>query len=240
VPTKTKRLRYARKFLRGLASLGLIPVPPNLLDRLRFKASVRDIPMPDAAEISRVIGEAPGQLKLHMLLMLNCGFTQVDISDLRQDEVDWERGRIRRKRSKTRDQESVPVVDDPLWAGTFSLLRKYRQGDGELALRTESGRAWVRDSIDSSGRRHKVDVIASNYAHLRRRLSTPVLLKSLRKAGASLLADHREYAPFKERYLGHALASIADRHYVAGGAGQEHFDEAIRWLGERFDFAPHV
>jgi hypothetical protein len=39
-------------------------------------------------------------LTLHLLLMANCGFTQQDVSDLSQDEVDWQLGTITRKRSK--------------------------------------------------------------------------------------------------------------------------------------------
>ena len=51
--------------------------------------------------------------------MINCGMTQVDIADLQPKEVDWDRGRIRRKRSKTDDHEQVPTVDYALWPRTW-------------------------------------------------------------------------------------------------------------------------
>ena len=67
--------------------------------------------------------------------MLNCGMTQRDISDLKDEEVDWNAGRIRRKRSKTANHDNVPVVEYLLWPRTFDLLKEYRSG-GELVLLT--------------------------------------------------------------------------------------------------------
>ena len=43
--------------------------------------------------------------------MANTGMTQTDVSDLHPSEVDWERGRVTRKRSKTEDRASVPTVE---------------------------------------------------------------------------------------------------------------------------------
>jgi len=63
-----------------------------------------------------------GRTRLYILLMLNTGCTQVDISELKQSEVDWQRGRITRKRSKTAKHESAPVVEYPLWQETFVLI----------------------------------------------------------------------------------------------------------------------
>ncbi|NTV80798.1 MAG: hypothetical protein HGA24_05170, partial [Candidatus Aminicenantes bacterium] len=58
--------------------------------------------------------------------MLNCGMTQKDVSDLLVSEVDWDEGRIIRKRSKTADVENVPVVNYLLWPETIRLLRQER------------------------------------------------------------------------------------------------------------------
>ena len=80
------------------------------------------------SEVQTLIEAAPGQLKLHLLLMLNCGFTQQDVADLGQEEVDWLAGMISRRRSKTGDHVTVPMVSYRLWPETFELLRRFRSG----------------------------------------------------------------------------------------------------------------
>ena len=233
VEYKKKRLRYARSFITWLAEKGLATVPPNLNSRrYRFKGGARKIATIDVEIVKKMVREAPGQLRLHILLMMNCGMTQIDISDLRQVEVDWGRGRIVRKRSKTDHFDQVPEVDYLLWGETWELLLKYRQPQGDRVLLTESGKPWVRDSIDAIGKRRKVDVIASNYAHLKRRLKVDEPLKRLRKTSSTLLGEHPFYGRFAQHFLGQSPRSIADRHYVKPSI--ELFDEAVRWLGSQY------
>ena len=146
VATKKKRILYARSLIRWMASKGAIPLPSNLNERrYGFKDSHPAVAMPDLKEIRRIVGAATGQLRLHMLLMLNCALTQIDVANLRQDEVDWEHGRIKRKRTKTKSKKAVPVVNYPLWSETWALLKQFREPSGDLVLRTHSGKAWVRD-----------------------------------------------------------------------------------------------
>ena len=231
VATKKKRILYARSLIRWMASKGAIPLPSNLNERrYGFKDSHPAVAMPDLEEIRRIVGAATGQLRLHMLLMLNCAFTQIDVANLRQDEVDWEHGRIKRKRTKTKSKKAVPVVNYPLWSETWALLKQFREPSGDLILRTHSGKAWVRDEIDSEGKRHKTDQIRTNYGHLRRKLGAKLSLSKLRKVGASLLADNREYAVLAQRFLGHAPTSMAEQRYIGNDAGQESFDEAVDWV----------
>jgi integrase len=214
-----------------MASKGVIPLPPNLNERrYGFKEAHPAVAMPDLGEIRRVVGAATGQLRLHLLLMLNCAFTQIDVANLRQDEVDWENGRINRKRTKTKSKKAVPVVNYPLWSETRSLLERFRQPTGDLVLRTHSGKAWVRDEIDPVGKRHKTDQIRTNYGHLRRKLNSKLSLSKLRKVGASLLADEREYAVFAQRFLGHAPTTMAEKRYIGNHAGQDSFDKAVDWI----------
>lgn len=88
VEYKKKRLRIAKTFIAWLAEKGMSPAPPNLHSRRhRFGGGPRSIPTIPLAEVRSLIAEAPGQLKLHLLLMANAGMTQTDISDLRPGEV---------------------------------------------------------------------------------------------------------------------------------------------------------
>jgi len=193
------------------------------------------VPTLDTQTVRKLVDAAPGQLKLHLLLMANCGMTQQDISDLRPSEVDWERGRIVRKRSKTRDQSAkVPTVHYPLWPPTRDLLRQYGRRDGDHVLLTEGGRTWVRDALKPDGTRHRVDAIRSNYAHVARRLGLTAPLKLLRKTSASLLETHEIHGRYAPHFLGHAPRSVADKHYI--DPSQDLFDRAVAWLGERYGF----
>jgi integrase len=163
--------------------------------------------------------------------MLNCGMYAGDISDLKPSEVDWKLGRICRKRSKTKQIESCPTVDYPLWSRTFDLLRTYGRQDGERVFLNRNGNPLVQQCFKGNGKAKNQDSIYDVY----RRLSggkggKP--LKALRKTGASLLDSHDVYLHCVEHYLAHAAKSVTDRSYR--NYSQERFDSAIKWLGSQF------
>jgi integrase len=233
IETKKKRYRYARTLVEWLAGKDLIAEPKNLRNRkFRFQGGQRAVPTLTTAEVRALIEAAPGQLKLHLLLMLNCGYTQTDLANLRPDQVDWVEGRIRRKRSKTEDHDGVPEVDYPLWPLTFELLKLHGNRQGELVLLTKSGLAWVRDVLDDGGKRRKVDAIKSNYVHLAKRGFALKPLKVLRKTSTTLIEGHNP--AYTSHFLGHSPRSIKDRSYVATNGAT--FDGVIAWLGEQYGF----
>jgi len=233
VEYKKKRLRIAKSFIAWLAEKGMSPAPPNLYSRRhRFGGGPKSIPTIPLEEVRSLIAKAPGQLKLHLLLMLNTGMTQVDISDLRPGEVVWDQGRIIRKRSKTADHEHVPIVEYPLWPSTWDLFRRFGRRDGERALLTESGRPWLRDELRAEGKRSKVDAIKSNYVHLQRKTGSTHPLKLYRKTSATMIESHEHYGRYVGHFLGHAPRSLADRHYAA--PSRELFDKVIGWLGQMY------
>ena len=91
-----------------------------------------------------------------------------------------------------------------------------------------------------NGRAKKIDNIRSAYNRVIKKLAndkTDVIeirkpLKLLRKTAATRLGEHSEYGRYAQYFLGHAPATIADRHYVAPSA--EQFDHAVAWLGTQF------
>jgi integrase len=236
VEYKRKRLRIARSFIGWLVEKGLIPSPPNLHSRrLRFGGTSKAVPIMTVDEVRSLVANATGQLRLLILLMINCGMTQKDISDLRQSEVDWTEGRITRRRSKTRDNPHVPTVSYKLWSETWTLLQRYRQPAGDRVLLTKSGKPLVRDGLKGDGdRRSKVDTIRSNYRHLQVKLDIKTPLKLCRKTSASLLDDHDTYGRYTGHFLGHSPRSITDKHYVRPSPDQ--FDKAVAWLGQQYGF----
>jgi integrase len=224
----------ARAWIRWLWEQGVIDLPRNLNSRgWRFGSAVKPVKTWTADEVRYVIDKATGKLKLALLLMLNCGMTQGDCSNLRDDEVDWHAGRVIRKRSKTAKHSGVPTVDYPLWPRTFALLKQYRSGTDRVLL-TETGKPFVRKLL-VDGKTSATDVFASNYDVLKKKIGFKKPLKLLRKTSASLLESHPTYGRLVGLFLGHAPATMREKHYAA--PPQALFDEAVKWLGEQLGVA---
>lgn len=232
LPFAKEVFAVARAWLKWLTEQGTIDPPRNLASRFRFGSTAKKIPTWTVDEVQHVIGEAPGKLKLALLLMCNCGMTQIDVSDLLNDEVDWRRGTITRRRSKTKHNENVPVVTYRLWPLTRQLLREYRSGADRVLL-TESGKPYVRSEM-VNGKLVKADGFTSNYAHLKRRLEFTKSMKLLRKTSASMLESHAVYGRLVPHFLGHSPRGVAAKHYAA--PSQELFDKAVLWLGKQLGF----
>jgi len=224
-----------RRFIRWLWEVDAIEMPRNLDTRFRFPSSTKKIETWTVAEVQEAIGAANGKMKLALLLMLNAGMTQRDVSDLRQDEVNWRDGVITRKRSKTRDREGTPTVSYKLWPITFALLKEHRSkgGDGKHVLLTKSDRPYVRRDL-VNGRVRRADDFQSMYTLLAQKLRWKKPMKQLRKTSASLLESHPVYGRLTSLFLGHAPASMKDKHYAA--VPQDLFDEAVAWLAKQYGF----
>jgi integrase len=221
--------RSARTFIEHLASLKRITAPENLHDkRMRFSIPAKKVEVFTFAEAKGLIDRARDQVRILILLALNCGMTQVDISDLHPNEVDWAGGRLRRKRSKTAGQKNVPEVEYPLWPETLELLKALRSSDPDHVLVTKSGRPWV------DRKTRNTDSVRTEFDKLEARLP----FKHLRKTSATALGSHPEFRAYAQYFLGHAPETVADTHYVR--PSQERFDLAVLWLGEQFQLSKIV
>jgi integrase len=159
-----------------------------------------------------------------MLLALNCGFTQADISDLTHEEA--KNGRITRKRSKTRRKKTTPEVSYLLWAETSKSLEEHRSTDPLRVLVTHSGKPWVDNS------RHGADSIRTQYRYVLDRTGITASFKALRKTAATMLERHPTFRAYAQYFLGHAPQTVAQTHYTT--PDQEEFDRAVTWLGDQF------
>ncbi len=240
--TAKDRLQSAKQFIKWAWEQELLDLP-RVIESREFTIAVPEqkIETFTTDEIRRLLDSGTEKTRLYLLLMLNLGATQQDISDLTQNEVDWKTGRVNRKRSKTRKRngKSVPTVDYKLWPETFRLLKKYRSKDTDLVLTNAKGTPLKVETI-VDGKVHKIDNIRSAYNRLVRGLAQdknePIKidksLKLFRKTAASKLGEHAEYGKFAQHFLGHAPQTVADKHYVAPSGDQ--FDRAVSWLGEQF------
>jgi integrase len=229
----------AKAFIRYLVEKDLIPFPKNFESRsLRFNVGAQKIQTLTVAEFNLLLKHATGQMPLHLLLMANCGFTQVDIAELLGTELRLGEGRIVRKRSKTNEHDNVPEVNYKLWPETLALLERYNNG-GEIVLLTESGKLWVYE-VHIEGRLKSTDNIASNYKWLKARIKKQEgiefakPLKLIRKTSATMLGGDGRYGLFlAQHFLGHSPRTVATRSYVA--PPQALFDEAVMWLREQYE-----
>jgi integrase len=228
----------SKAFIRYLVEKDLIPFPKNFESRsFKFNVSAQKIPTMTPDEFHLLQRHATGQMPLHLILMANCGFTQVDIAELTSSELRLDEGRIVRVRSKTRDNENVPEVDYKLWPETIALLERHNTG-GPVVLLTERGKPWVYEKhVD--GRLKSTDNIASNYKWVKDRIKKKEgiefkkSLKLIRKTSATMLGSDNRYGLFlAQHFLGHSPRSVATRNYVA--PPQALFDEAVMWLREQY------
>ncbi len=235
-----KVFRITKQFIKYCWGKRLLELPRNFNNRFSFGAAAKAVQTMAIEEFRGLHEAATGQTRLHLLLMANCGFYPVDISDLRDDEVDWVKGRIIRKRSKTAEHEDVPTVDFKLWPETFDLLKRYRSG-AERALLTKTGQPWVHNRR-VEGKLVSCNSVESNYTNLKRKVSQasknkglPAFTKSLsliRKTSASLIGSESGYVSFVPHFLGHSPRTVADKHYHA--PAKELFDEIVTWLGRKY------
>lgn len=222
---------HCKNFIRYLWEMRLIEMPRNLESKL-FEFGKTKIVSPliySFEEVAGLLGASTGQTRLHILLALNCGMGGKDISDLKQDEVDWTKGTIKRKRSKTADHEDVPVVTYLLWPETFALLKQWRSSEPETVLLTATGKKWVQGKDDG----WRSDCVRSCFAKLQTKTKIKKgSFKTFRKTGATVLGEHKTYKFYSQYYLGHSPRSVADKNYVK--PSDKEFFKACEWLGKQF------
>lgn len=227
------RLNAVKSFVRWLWTLDLIELPKVLNSAdLRISKKITTPEVFTIEEVKAFLAAATDRTKLYLLLMINTGMLQKDIADLRQTEVNWEKGTVTRKRSKTADYANVPTVTYNLWKETFGLLQQHRAKEGEFALTNQDGGCLKVEMLNQDGKLHKIDNVRSAFNRLSRATKIIKPLKLLRKTSATLLRSNRLFSGVENLFLGHAPRSMSDRHYAQ--TPQELFDEAIAWLGKQY------
>jgi integrase len=221
----------ARSFLRWCFENELMDLPRNINSRdFSFRVAPSPITTWTVEEYKLAVNSAPLPLVLFLLLGTNCGMLPVDMGSLRDEEVDWEHGRITRKRTKTRHVQAVPTVSYLLWPDTFTYLKLRRSG-GPLVLLTETGTTLTRASLTPDGRVSHTNNPNTMWYRFRSKIGISKPLKQLRKLGASLIGSHPVYGRLAPLYLGHSPRGMAERYYLQ--TPQALLDEAVTWLGQQ-------
>ena len=235
--TAKDRVDRIKSFIRWLWQIEAIPNLPRNMDSrssgLKISTPLPTVIVFEKPEITILLKEASERTQLYILLMLNCGMTQKDIADLNHSEVDWERGRITRKRSKTRGFENVPEVSYTLWGTTLTLLQNHRTDSEQGAvLLNEKGNPLRHEEVQANGKLKKNDNIRNAFSRLQRKTGITKPLKSLKKTSASLIRNDPRYASLESLFLGHAPQSMSDKHYTV--APQALLDDAVIWLSTEY------
>lgn len=219
----------AERFIRHLWIKRLCDLPRSMGEAdYRFKTRKKEIILWTLAEVRRLYARVSGQSTLHLHLMLNCGMNPKDVNDLQDKEVNWKKGTITRKRSKTKDEEDVPVVTYKLWPETFSLLQKHRSG-GPVVLLTEKGNRWITRSLSDEGL-SRSDCISSNLKYFKARCKPAITkeTRGIRRTMGSFLGEHPVFKSYAQYFLGQSPKGMTDGHYVKPSDKQ--FFAALEWL----------
>ena len=226
-----------KQFISWLAGMKSIPLPGNMASRkFRFgagKTVTKDDLFTDE-EIRRLLGVSGERLRLFVLLMLNCGMYQSDVSDLGEDEVDWDAGTIERPRSKT-----GKVTKYKLWPATFALLKAHRntihpvlnERGSRRVLVTKDGRPLCAYWIEGD-RERRYDTVRGLYARVKETAGLTKPMKNLRKTSATKLGAHPMYKFYAQYFLAQSPGSVADNHYVI--PSEDEFFEALDWLNKQY------
>ena len=234
--TARDRLNDTIAFVRWMWQLEILKDLPRILIQKSKTLSIsKKLSMPDVftiEEVQQLLAKAEKRTKLFLLLMLNIGAYQSDISDLRQGEVNWEQGTIRRKRSKTKRHRDVPTVTYRLWPQTLELLKQFRSPSGERVLVNQNGNPLVDRGIKSNGQAYTNDAIKNAFDRLKKKTGITKTMKLLRKTSATLIRSQADYRGLEDLFLGHSPTSMSDRHYAQ--PPEQLLAEATDWLGKAY------
>jgi integrase len=240
--TKARLLNVMKQFIGHLHDMEVID-KPRIMDKLRIATPQKENETYTDTEVRMLLIGAEGRVRLYVLLGLNCGFYQSDISDLLRFQVDLKAGTITRQRSKQKADENPPKVTWKLWPATVTLLRQELATEGDRALVRDDGGDLLQVG-DVNGR---TDAVDNAFRNLLRQVGMAERYKPegkkktverrrgsfswLRDKSASLLRDS-QYHDVVDLFLGHAAAKVSDIHYAQTPIGR--LSKGLSWLAKQY------
>jgi hypothetical protein len=226
--TKKKRWNFIKRFVNYLAETGRAELPRNLNSRLLvFKSETKRVATWSLEVVRSALVNLPEKYRLYALLGLNCGMTNVDISEFTKEMV--KDGYLTRRRIKTGINPNVPTVSYKLWPETLDLLKKFKSDHPTFWLTSTTGTKLVENRIEDGEVRMK-DLIALNWKKYGK--GCPIPPSKFRSVCATMLESHREFGRYVPHFLGHSPKTLKEKHYAA--PSQEVFDQAMEWLRQQF------
>lgn len=174
-------------------------------------------------EFKHAIETLPKPYPAYLMLMLNCAFRHIDISELRWSDLRLDERRIIIQRNKLNQQASAPVISYPLFDRTVELIKESMGNHPDFVFTNKTGGQvemsiklwWKRNSPEFGLEGKRLDFI--------------------RKTGSTIISryDHN----LDDLYLGETLSTTAKVHYsFRDGEACQHLDDGIAQLGAEFGF----
>ena len=212
-------------------------LPRNLSDH-GITVTAKEIEVFSISEIKKLLTAASPRMRLFILLALNAGMTQKDISDLHPKEVNWRRKTIKRKRSKTKKKKKTPTVTYTLWPETLRLLKEFKTNDKQRVLLNKFGLP-LKDEDFVDGKHRKTDAVGREF----RRLKLKCKIKGrsficLKKTSRSLLEDNRDFHPIAELFVGRAPKTVSEKSYAR--PAENWLADATEWLRGKLKIAKAI
>lgn len=233
--TKADYFAVFRMFVRWCSQQSTCELtPPANLESKEFgfrepigtgrKRQEKKLKLWTSEEFKLAISTLPKPYPAFLLLMMNCGFRHVDLSELRKADLHLHAKRIVIQRNKLNQQDTAPVISYLLWDRTVELLREAMSDDPVYVFRNLDG-GPVENSIKVWWKRN-----SERYGLLGKRLDY------IRKTGATMIA--RIDSSLDDMYLGETLSTTAKVHYsFHDGEPCQGLDDAILSLGAEFGLA---
>lgn len=226
---------YSKAFVEWCWKADLLEqLPKNFRDKIEFEFDKPVINTYTDKEVVRILNLATGNLKLCLLLMLNCGMQSKDIGDLKKSEIDWKRKTITRKRSKTRFKSSTPLVTYPLWRTTLETMKECRNQDVgcEVAFTTKSGARWNWSELGGDDKLHRSDNVNSLWQNLAKQHGRIGKLGTFKKSSATKVRNEPRHSNCETVFLGHSERTMSGQRYAP--VTPERLAEAVKWLGSEW------
>ena len=242
--------RAVRQFIRWATESRLIKDPIRNMRTLQVKIPKKKIHVYTKHEIQLLL-DGIGKKNLHprwqgrkvdhtilkgaILLGLNCGYTQMDISTLRVRDCEFNRKppRIDKRRNKT----GVPM-QHLMWKETKKFLKDQCKGKDldDLVFTRDDGKAIVPFAVDKDDNiiGGRSDWMGDKFTRLVKRVlgdDDPRRLRELRKTGADYVKQ-REVG-IEKLYLGHTDSSMAGRYTKPA---QKALDGVLCFMEKDFGF----
>ena len=180
----------------------------------------------------RLTGQEFQRTRLYILLALNCGYTQKDISTLEHKHIDWKAGIIDRPRHKTGSDQK-----HKLWPVTLRLLKAEVSDPAkhQLALLGKNGNRLVTEKIRDDGIPSVTDAVKLAFNRVKVKLGMADDERgfaTFRKTGSNILKKHfgNEVC---DLYLAHTTKATR-KHYTT--ETYDTYFDALDWLGRHFAF----
>ena len=231
---ENKRLGFFRRFVNWLyEEEHLQNLPRNLRSKKhRRKTGYREVTQFEGvADFIRTI--SPEQ-KAWALVCLNCGMTAADLGglfwagqgvDLWQERrvathlirvsglIDSKTWLLRRRRSKTGDNEDTPTVTYKLWSETIRSIEGISLGRSGLVFLHRDATPMYLADYDATKSSMSGTVRKDRFGAAWR--GNRIKLSKLRSIGANELGKNLQFKEYRDYYLCHAPKKVGDRHYYA-------------------------